>query len=38
MTVRQPSRVVRAAKGRQEREDAQGQSSREWLLPMQRSV
>ena len=30
LTVRQPSRVARAAKGRQEREDAQGQGSREW--------
>jgi len=36
--VRHPSRVARAAKGRQEREDAQGQGSREWLLPMGRSV
>jgi len=38
LTVRQPSRVARAAKGRQEREDAEGQGSREWLLPMERSV
>jgi len=38
LTVRQPSRVARAAKGRQKREDAQGQGSREWLLPMERSV
>jgi len=38
LTVRQPRRVARAAKGRQEREDAQGQGSREWLLTMERSV
>jgi len=36
--VPQPSRVSRAAKGRQEHEDAEGQGSREWLLPMERSV
>jgi len=36
--VRQPSRVARAAKCRQKREDAQGKSSREWLLPVERSV
>jgi len=36
--VRQPSRVARAAKGRQEHEDAQGQGFREWLLPMERFV
>jgi len=38
LTMRQPSRVARAAKGREEREDAQDQGSREWLLPMERSV
>jgi len=38
LTVRQPIRVARATKGRLEREDAQGQGSREWLLHMERSV
>jgi len=38
LTMRQPSRVARAAKGREEREYAQDQGSREWLLPMERSV
>jgi len=36
--VRQPSRVARAAKCRQEREDAQGQSSCELLLPLEPSI
>jgi len=36
--VSQPSRVARAAEGRQERKDAQGQGSRELLLPVERSV
>jgi len=38
LTVRQPSRFARAAECRQEREDAQGQGSRERLLTVERSV
>jgi len=36
--VSQLSRVARAAECRQEREDAQGQGSRERLLPVERCV
>jgi len=36
--MRQPSRFARAAECRQEREDAQGQGSRERLLTVERSV
>jgi len=38
LTVRQPNRIARAVKGRQEHEDAQMQGSRELLLPKERSV
>jgi len=38
LPVSQPSRVARAANGRQEREDAHGQGSRERLLPVEPSV